>query len=204
MVWSQDMDKIMLQEMAAEGVLHHKLKSRSRGISWQRVVDKVNALPNFDANVKSIRDRFRLLAKKHKAKMGKEERSTGGGDVDLSEVEILLEELIEIEDDTNQRAEEDHKAKKNNEDEDRAKALEMRKRAMESMGETRERLGQHLVKRRSEEQQVSQWSSWRRQSRRNSKCKRKKRKPEKKSGKSIMPSYGNWRQQFSSKLHSTQ
>ena len=31
MVWSQDMDKIMLQEMAAEGVLHHKLKSRSRG-----------------------------------------------------------------------------------------------------------------------------------------------------------------------------
>ena len=142
MVWSQDMDKIMLQEMAAEGVLHHKLKSRSRGISWQRVVDKVNALPNFDANVKSIRDRFRLLAKKHKAKMGKEERSTGGGDVDLSEVEILLEELIEIEDDTNQRAEEDHKAKKNNEDEDRAKALEMRKRAMESMGETRERLGQ--------------------------------------------------------------
>ena len=142
MVWSQDMDKIMLQEMAAEGVLHHKLKSRSRGMSWQRVVDKVNALPNFDVNVKSIRDRFRLLAKKHKAKMGKEERSTGGGGVDLSEVEIFLEELIEIEDDTNQRAEEDHKAKKNNEDEDRAKALEMRKRAMESMGETRERLGQ--------------------------------------------------------------
>ena len=105
-------------------------------------MDKVNALPNFDANAKSIRDRFRLLAKKHKAKMGKEERSTGGGDVDLSDVEILLEKLIEIEDDTNQRAEEDQKAKKNNEDEDRAKALEMRKRAMESMGETRERLRQ--------------------------------------------------------------
>ena len=132
----------MLQEMAAEGVLHHELKSRSRGISWQRVVDKVNPLPNFDVNVKSIRDRFKLLAKKHKAKMGKEERSTGGGGVGLSEVEILLEELIEIEDDTNQRAEEDHKAKKNNEDEDRAKALEKRKKAMESMGETRERLGQ--------------------------------------------------------------
>jgi hypothetical protein len=142
MVWSQDMDKTMLQEMAAEGVLHHKLKSRSRGISWQRVADKVNALPVFDVNVKSIRDRFKLLAKKHKAKMGKEERSTGGGDVEQSEVEILLEDLIEIEDDTNQRAEEDHRAKKMNEDEDRAKALEMRKRAMESMGETRERLGQ--------------------------------------------------------------
>ena len=128
--------------MAAEGVLHHKPKSRSRGISWQRVVDKVNALPNFEVNVKSIRDRFKLLAKKHKAKMGKQERSTGGGGVDLSDIEILLEDLTGIDDDTNQRAEEDNKAKKINQDEDRVKALEMRKRAMESMGETRERLGQ--------------------------------------------------------------
>ena len=188
MVWSQDMDKIMLQEMAAEGVLHHKLKSRSRGISWQRVVDKWNVLPNFDGNAKSIRDRFKLLAKKHKTKMEKEERSTGGGGVDLSEVEILLEELIEIEDDTNQRAEEDYKAKKNNEDEDRAKALEMRKRQWRVWEKQESDWGKHLVKRRSDEQQISQWSSWRRQSRRNSKCKRKKRKPEKKSSNSIMPS----------------
>ena len=142
MVWSQEMDKVMLQEMAAEGVLHHKPKSRSRGISWQRVVDKVNALPNFEVNVKSIRDRFKLLAKKHKAKMGKQERSTGGGGVDLSDIEISLEDLTGIDDDTNQRAEEDHKANKINQDEDRVKALEMRKRAMESRGETRERLGQ--------------------------------------------------------------
>ena len=112
----------MLQEMAAEGVLHHKLKSRSRGISWQRVVDKVNALPNFEVNVKSVRDRFKLLAKKHKAKMGKQERSTGGGGVDLSEVEILLDDLIGIEDDTKQRAEEEYKTKKVSEDKDRAKA----------------------------------------------------------------------------------
>ena len=187
MVCSQDMGKIMLQEMAAEGVLYHKLKSRSREISWQRVVDKVNVLPNFDANVKSIRDRFRLLAKKHKDKIGKGERSTGGGGVDLSEVEILLEELIEIEDDTNQRAEEDHKAKKNNEDEDRAKALEMRKRAMESKGETRERLGQTS----SEEKKPrtpNKSMEFLEKAIENSKCKRKKRKPEKKSGKSIMPS----------------
>ena len=80
MVWSQDMNKIMLQEMAAEGALNHKLKSRSKGISWQTVVDKVNALPNFDVNVKSrIRDRFKLLVKKHEAKMRKEERSNWWG-----------------------------------------------------------------------------------------------------------------------------
>ena len=55
----------------------------------------------------------------------------------LSEAEILLEDLIGIEDDTKQRAEEDYKTKKISEDEDRAKALEMRKRPMERVGETR-------------------------------------------------------------------
>ena len=43
--------------------------------------------------------------------MGKQEQSIGRGGVDLREVEILLEDLIEIEADTNQRAEEDHRAK---------------------------------------------------------------------------------------------
>ena len=48
------MDKVMCQEMAAKGTLRHKPKSRSRGISWQRVVDNVNALPNFEVHMKSI------------------------------------------------------------------------------------------------------------------------------------------------------
>ena len=44
--------------------------------------------------------------------MGQQERLTGGGGVDLSEVDILLEDLTGIDDDTNQRAEEDSKVKK--------------------------------------------------------------------------------------------
>ena len=65
-------------------------------------------MPNFEANAKSVRDRFKLLAKKHKAKMGKQERSTGRGGVNLSEVEILLEDLTRIENNTNQRVEENY------------------------------------------------------------------------------------------------
>lgn len=141
MVWKEDMDYTMLQEMAAEGVLHHKSKSRSRGMSWQKVVEKLNALPGFDVNTKSVRDRFNLLTKKYKAKLGKEERSTGGGSVDVTEAEKLLEELIRIEEDTNERADEESKERQIVEDENKAKALEMRKRAMETMGETRERVG---------------------------------------------------------------
>ena len=43
MVWNKEMNKIMLQEMVTEGSLHHKLKSRGREITWQRVVVMVNA-----------------------------------------------------------------------------------------------------------------------------------------------------------------
>ena len=68
----------------------------------------MNALPNFEVNVKSVRDRFKLLAKKHKAKVGKQERSTGRGGVNLSEVEILLQGLTGIEDNTNHRVEKNY------------------------------------------------------------------------------------------------
>ena len=101
MVWKEDMDYTMLQEMAAEGVIHHKCKSRNRGVSLQKVVEKLNALPNFDVNTKSFRERFNLLAKKYKVKMGKQDRATGGGGIEVTEVENLLEELIAIEEDTN-------------------------------------------------------------------------------------------------------
>jgi hypothetical protein len=37
MVWKEDMDYTMLQEMAAEGVLHHKGKSRNREYHGKRL-----------------------------------------------------------------------------------------------------------------------------------------------------------------------
>ncbi len=114
--------------------------------------------------MKSVRDRFKLLAKKHKVKW--ENKSVQLVEVvDLSELEILLEDLTEIEDDTNQRAEE-CREKKISEDEDRVKALEMRKRAMESIGETRERLGKTSSEERKRRSAKSQWNFWRRQLRR--------------------------------------
>ena len=55
---------------------------------------------------------------------GKEERSTGGGGSELSEGESILEELIEINNESEQRAAEDNYAKDVLENEDKAKANE--------------------------------------------------------------------------------
>ena len=75
--------------------------------------------------------------------MGKEERSTGGGGDGLNELESLLEELIAMEEDGEQRATDENTTRQNNIEADKEKAMEVRKRAMESIGETRERMGEN-------------------------------------------------------------
>ncbi len=90
--------------------------------------------------------------------MGKEERSTGGGGSELNECESILEELIQINEESEQKAADESNAKEVLVNEDKAKAIEMRKYAMETMGETRSRTGEGSKneKRRSASQSF-QW-----------------------------------------------
>ena len=64
MVWTEAKDLIMLREMAAEGVMHQKPRSKGKGAIWQKVVDNVYPLPEFEVSSRSVRDRFNILAKK--------------------------------------------------------------------------------------------------------------------------------------------
>ena len=64
MVWNDEKDKIMLREMAAEGLMDKKPKSRDEGASWQKVVNNLNVLPQFEVSQKSLRDHYKLPAKK--------------------------------------------------------------------------------------------------------------------------------------------
>ena len=38
MVWTKEKDLVLLQEVAAEGVMHQKPKSRDRGSAWWLIV----------------------------------------------------------------------------------------------------------------------------------------------------------------------
>lgn len=54
MSWNGDNDLIMLKKMAAEGVLHQKLKSGGRGAAWQKVLDSVNPLKDLNVSSRSV------------------------------------------------------------------------------------------------------------------------------------------------------
>ena len=76
----------MLEEVAAEGVLQHKLKTRERGSGWLAVANKLKAnIPAVDITGRSIRDHFGMLARKHRVNMAKHEKKSAGGGEGLTE-----------------------------------------------------------------------------------------------------------------------
>ncbi|CAB4018761.1 Hypothetical predicted protein, partial [Paramuricea clavata] len=133
-------DHLLLKEIAAEGVLQHKSKSRERGACWLVVANNLgNNFPNVEVTSRAVRDRYRMLERRHKSKMAEEERATGISGEELTEGNALLEELTEMNEETERRVEENNIQKKATVEKERGQALEMRKRAMERIGETRKR-----------------------------------------------------------------
>ena len=142
MVWSNAKDLHLLKQIAAEGVLTHKQISKERGTKWQKVADNISVSVGHDLTSRAARDRYNMVAKKYRARMAREERATGEGGEEMTENESLLEELIEIEDETERQMENENEAKNKRIDQERVQALEMRERAMERLGQTRKRVGE--------------------------------------------------------------
>ena len=139
MKWTEEKDVILLTAMAGEGVFEWKHGSRERGSAWDVVAKNLNCQKEFSVNQRSLRDRFNTLARKVKAKLAKEERATGGGEVLQSESDKLVEELITLRDESEKKGEDQSEAKREAVVNEKKQALEMRDRALERIGETRKR-----------------------------------------------------------------
>ena len=152
MVWTKEKESFLLKEVAAEGVLTHKLRSKERGTLWQAIAIKMNALGD-EVTSRSVRNHYNNMSKKYRARIVREERSTGEGGSELTE-EQLSEDLIDIEDETEQVGLNEEEARKQR-IEKKGQALEMRARAMERLGQTKKRIGgdhqgeEQIKKRRS-------------------------------------------------------
>ena len=129
----------MLKELAAEGVFCVKPNTREKGAAWARIVNHLNQLKEFTVTPKALRDRFKTLSDKLKAKLAKEKKASGGGKTHQTEVEKLLEDLIEVKEQTERDLTADGNRRARDEEKERAQAVEMRDRAMERFGETRKR-----------------------------------------------------------------
>ena len=121
------------------GVFQWKHGSRERGSAWDVVAKNLNCQKEFSVNQRSLRDRFNTLARKVKAKLAKEKKASGGGEVLQSESDKLVEELIILRDESEKKGEDQSEAKREAVVNEKKQALEQRDRALERIGETRKR-----------------------------------------------------------------
>ena len=140
MNWTQEKDILMMREVAFNGLLLHKPGSKERGQGWQQVANKLSAEEGFSIiTQRGVRERLTNIMKKHKTKMNREKNETGIGGNIPTEYDVLLEELININEDTIARVENENDNKKTEVEAEKAKATEIRQIAMERMGETLKR-----------------------------------------------------------------
>lgn len=141
MSWTKNKDIYLMREMAAQGIFNYRSCSRERGNVWQIIAQNLNCHRDlFEAlTSRGARDRFTLISRRLKAKNAQEIKSTGGSGEQQTEYELLLEELIQLSDDSDKKAEAESEKVKENLLLEKQKAMDIRNKAMETMGETKKR-----------------------------------------------------------------
>lgn len=141
MNWTEEKDVMLLKEMGGQGIFHYKAGSRERGTVWQVISNNLNCHKDlFDVTARGVRDRFTLLSRRYKSKTSRELKGSGSGGEELTEFDLLMEDMISLSDECDKKAESEAESAKANANADRQKALEIRKKAMETMGESKKRL----------------------------------------------------------------
>lgn len=127
MEWTDEHDVLLLREILVGELFMHKKGSPERGKIWEAIQDRLNKLdtPKFVIKDKrGVRDRWNLLQSKFKKRMQEEEKASGI-ECEMSEKDVLIEELCNKEESLNINE------KKKSSDKEAAEAI--RKKAMERM-----------------------------------------------------------------------
>ena len=139
MEWSEAHDVLLCREMLALNPFKAKRKTTQRSKMWETIAQNLELIdqPTFRVTVRAVRDRYSLLARKYRKRMQTEKKASGITP-EVSELDVLLEELIGLED----LSEEENEEKTKKDELDKVKALDMRKKAMEKLSDTKNRKAQ--------------------------------------------------------------
>ena len=97
MEWKPECDFLLLQEIIVSKPYQYKVSTRERGKIWEDITERLNAYEAFAHRLgqkRAVRDRYALLSRKYKKKMTEEERASGISP-EMSEIDKLLEQIIE-------------------------------------------------------------------------------------------------------------
>ena len=110
---------------------------------WLEIAENLAQIrePNFKVNLhrRAVRDRYNLLSSKLRRKLKDEEKKASGIETSMSEVDLLLEQLIENEDATETQQKINVEGNKRKVMEERMNAEDMQAKTMDKLGETKRR-----------------------------------------------------------------
>lgn len=136
MQWKPEHDVIFLREVLALDLHSTRKGSTERGKIWSQIAERLNEASSckFTVGQKSLRDRLKLLMQKYKQKMRREERASGI-DTEMTEIDVMLEEICGKEEVAEQTDESEKKKAKA----EKETAEKMRLKAMETLRESQKR-----------------------------------------------------------------
>lgn len=141
MEWSEAHYILLCREMLAVKPFQAKREATQRTKICETIVHHLEGIdqPFLRVSVRSIRDRYTPLARKFR-KRTQDEIKGSGTSPEMSELEVLLEELVGPEDMSEKEQQMESEEKNTREDQDRA--IDMKKKAMEKLSDTENRKSQ--------------------------------------------------------------
>ena len=140
-IWKAEHDLCFVRELLLVEPYMHKPQSKERGQAWKLIVENLNKManPTFRVAVRAVRDRFLKLMDKFKKMEKEEERASGIQGADFDELYRGLSDINDSMEDAKLVWEEASDRDREKENNEKAKALDMRKKATESLSETKRR-----------------------------------------------------------------
>lgn len=99
MEWSELHEVYLCREILTVGLMKTKKKTTQRAQLWEKIANNLCAydLPKFYVTKRAVRDRYAAITSKYRKKVSAEEKASGTSTDELSELDSLLEEIIERE-----------------------------------------------------------------------------------------------------------
>lgn len=138
MEWKEEHDILLCREILVSQPFQFKERTVERGKIWDEIANRLNNCETvkFRVTKRSVRERFKLIKEKFKRKIREEENASGIDVEPASELEQALENICSMEDSFPTEGTESKQAKAAD---NKVKAEEIRKKAMESLGQTKAR-----------------------------------------------------------------
>ena len=138
MEWSEEKNILFCFEVLQLEPYRQKEKTVGRAQAWEKIANNLNKRAEFKVNKRSVRDHYMVLVEKFKKKMSQELKASDISP-DPTELDRLLEEIIERAEVCEQSRDEadDNAREKIRKEQEQAK--DIRLKAMESLSETKKR-----------------------------------------------------------------